>query len=297
MAYTREQLRAKVEEIRNLPTIAKIAMKTVELATKPDVSMSDLGQIVHQDPSLAARILSVANSPFFGMARQVDSLRTALGILGLTEVQNILFSLSIFKVAKNADSHITYDREKLCLHSAACGMVANILASQLGLRNDGADVAAGLLHDVGKIIIDERFRPEFVQIFERAIAQKKDMREAETEILGASHAQIGAWLAKKWRLPDALCEAIEHHHELPASAARKTLKDPELVALLHLAEAFCQCYEIGWDGDSHCCDVKESEAWEWLFSGQAKYTMSDIDQILAETLCLFHGARPQMFWK
>jgi HD-like signal output (HDOD) protein len=294
LAYARDQLKSLVEKIHGLPTIAKVGMKILELASDPEVSMSALSEAIHQDPSLAARVLKVANSPFYGMPRQVDSLQLALVILGLNEVRTVALGLSLFNVIKTLDSHVTYDRQKFWIHSAGCGIVARILGRKLNFRSEGTDFIVGLLHDMGKIIIDEYFGNEFTQIFKKTQVAKVKMLEAEREFLGASHERIGGWLAEKWRLPDTLCDAIIYHHESPNAEPWHVMKDPRLVSLAYIAEAFCEYYDIGWDGDAGYSDVRDREVWHTLLSGQDAYSPDDIDLILTETFREFNDARPHI---
>ncbi|MBI5115976.1 HDOD domain-containing protein [Candidatus Poribacteria bacterium] len=297
MKHSRGQIKAKVDRIQTLPTMAKVGMRVIELASSQEVSMADLSRAIHQDASFAARVLKIANSPFYGMPRQVDSLQLALVILGLNEIQNIALGLSVFNVIRNMNSHPTRNREQFWLHSAGCGIVARILARALGLHAEGTDFAAGLLHDIGKIVIDEFFGEEFDLIHEKAATKNVCVLEAEEEVLGESHAHIGGWLAEKWQLPDILCGAIMCHHDSAKAPAGTFVKDPKIAALSYVAEGFCGCHEIGWDGDSRACDMKSPDAWDILLAGQSKRTRADIDAILEETLQAYRETRPQMLWE
>lgn len=297
MANSRSEVKSIVEKIEKLPTIPDAGMRIVELASDPEVSMDELSRAIFQDPALAAHVLKVANSPFYGMPRQVDSLQLALVILGLAEVRNIALGITILNVIKGLSSHVTYDREKFWTHSVGCGIVARILGCKLNFRGEGTDFVAGLLHDMGKIVIDEYFSSKFVLIFEKTFKHKPPMLEAEREILGESHEQVGGWLADKWRLPKTLCDAIACHHEFPSLAPWTTIKEPRLASLIYIAEAFCERYEIGWDGDSGYSDVRDRKVWDLLLSEQDRYTAKDIDTILTETLQAFSEARPHLLWQ
>lgn len=296
MSYSKDQIKSNVEKIQNLPTLPKVAVRILEIASDPETSVKELSGAINQDPALASRVLKVANSPFYGMSRQVDSLQLALVILGLNEVRNIALGITILNVMKDLRSSVNYGREDFWIHSAGCGVVARILGRKLNFRGEGTDFIAGLLHDIGKIIIDEYFSSKFVAIFNKTFTHKPPMLEAEREILGESHEQVGGWLAEKWRLPEPLCDAIFHHHDLPLLEGWETVKNPKLVSLAYMAEAFCEHYEIGWDGDSGYSDVRNSEAWNVLLSQQKKYGEESIDTLLAETLQAFNEARPNIMW-
>jgi HD-like signal output (HDOD) protein len=218
------------------------------------------------------------------MPRQVDSLQLALVILGLREVRNIALGIMILKVIDGMNTDVTYDREKFWTHSLGCGVVAKIIGRKLELRNDGADFIVGLLHDMGKIIIDEYFSEDFLQIHDISMQRRCTMLDAEKRFLGESHERIAGWLAEKWRLPETLCEAIIHHHDLSFPGLERPLIDPRNAALAFIAEAFCGCHEIGWDGDAGCNEIKDKRAWGILLSGQDEYSYDDVDKLLEETL-------------
>lgn len=284
MKDSESKIRSVVERIQKLPTLPEIGMNILDLAADPEISMEELSRAINRDPSLSARVLKVANSPFYGMPRQVDSLQLALVILGLYEVRNIALGIMILKVIEGLDTHVIYDREKFWIHSIGCGIAARILSRRLNMRGDNTGFAVGLLHDMGKIIIDEYFSQEFAQIHNKTLHDNCAMIEAEKEILGESHEQIAGWLVEKWRLPETLCEAVVHHHDLsPRAESGKALKDPKAAALVYIAEAFCHRHEVGWDGDSSCNDIEDKMAWEILLSGQDKYSHDDIGTILDET--------------
>ena len=294
LRYAEKEIKSAVERIQKLPTLPDVGMRILELASDPEVSMGEMSRAIDHDPSLAARVLKVANSPFYGMPRQVDSLQLALVILGLNEVRNIALGIMILKVLKDLDTNATYDREKFWVHSVSCGVAARILGRKLSVSNEGADFIVGLLHDMGKIIIDEYFHPEFAQIYKRAVRGDARMIDAESELLGESHDHVGGWLADKWRLPDTLCEAIVHHHDFPDRTS-SSLKDPKTAALAYVAEAFCDKYDAGWDGDSGYNDIKDARVWEILLSGHDEYSPDDVDTILAETWDEFSETPLQLF--
>jgi HD-like signal output (HDOD) protein len=110
------------------------------------------------------------------------------------------------------------------------------------------------------------------------------MLKAEKKFLGESHERIAAWLAEKWHFPESLCEAIIYHHSLALTKSTPQLKDPKTVAMTYIAEAFCDRNSVGWDGDSGCNDIKAKKVWDILLSGQNKYAMNDVDEILDEVL-------------
>jgi HD-like signal output (HDOD) protein len=284
VTQTKLNTRSVVEKIQKLPTLPEIALNIMDLAASPDVSMDEMAREISRDPSLAARVLKVANSPFYGMPRQVDSLKLALVILGLNEIRNLALGIMIFKMMGSLDNHPNYNRKRFWTHSVGCAMAAKILSRKLGTPSGGADFVVGLLHDMGKIVIDEYFNPEYALIYEHSQRENVPMVNAEKKLLGESHEQIAGWLAEKWRLPETLCEAVTYHHSLTDSGSVTALKDPKTAAMAYIAEAFCDHNNVGWDGDSGCNDVKAKKVWNILLSGQTRYGMNDVDEILDDVL-------------
>lgn len=297
MSSEREQIESLIGNIDDLPTIPKMGMRIVELASDPEVSINELSGAIHRDPPLAARVLKVANSPFYGVARHVDSLQLALVILGLNEVRNLALGVTFFNVMKSMNPEISLFRETFWFHSAASGVVARILGRKLDIRSEGTDFIAGLLHDMGKIVIDACFGGKFVSVFDKTFKHAPPMIDAEKEIFGHTHEPIGAVLAEKWHLPQPICDAIAFHHTFPTMDSTTDVADSKIASICYLSEAFCQHYKIGWDGDSGSCDLRNSNAWDAVLSGQDMYTERDIDGIIMETLQTYTEARPLLLWE
>jgi HD-like signal output (HDOD) protein len=295
--FDEEQIRAAIDDICDLPTIPKIGFKIVELASDPDVSIEQLTNAINQDPSLAARILKVANSPFYGAARHVNSMQLALVILGLNEVRNIAMGVTFFNAMKSLSPKVSKYRETFWHHSAACGMVARILGRKLDIQSESTDFIAGLLHDMGKIVIDASFGSKIGPHLDKASKDSPPVIEAELELLGVTHEKIGAWLAEKWSLPDEICDAIAYHHEFASMESLNGIRDPKTVSISYISEAFCDTYKLGWDGDSGSCDLRNRRVWDVLLSGQNTYTPDDIGPIITETLQVFKEARPHLLWE
>jgi HD-like signal output (HDOD) protein len=154
-----EKLRHEVEEIGALPTLPEIPMKILSLIADRESSMADIAKIIETDPSLATNILKVSNSAYYGVRSKVASLKLALAILGLNEIINIVTSISIIRMFPAGKRNVGFNRIKFRRHSFGTGCAAQMLARELRFEMDGVEFVAGLIHDIGKLIIDQYFHP------------------------------------------------------------------------------------------------------------------------------------------
>jgi len=235
-------LQTVVADIDRLPALSQVVQDLLDYLNHPDV---DVGQIAHRiarDPSLAARLLRVANSSFYGLQGGVATIADALVVLGLRAVRTLVTGAALashFKhLAKGCDGRAFWS------HSAGSALCAQMLARELAAQNPRAGInpenafTAGLLHDIGWLILAARF-PEAQQRVADYQAGKDCYRlEAEREVLGFDHAQIGAALAARWKFPAEIAAAIAGHHspeDEPGGA---------LVDLIHVADVMAHALEF-----------------------------------------------------
>lgn len=233
---TLEKIRREVEEIGALPTLPEVPMRILQLIASEESSMGDISRIVERDPSLTANILRVANSPYYGMRQKVGSLKLALTMLGMSEIINIVTSISIVRLFPTR-RRSNFDRLKFWHHSFGCAAGARMLAADLEFDTKGVEFVAGLLHDIGKLVLDQYFHARLREI--RKLREKEGMSllEAETRAIGVDHATLGSWLAQRWDLPASLIESIAYHHRpLDVLALAPPSREPALTAMVHLAD-------------------------------------------------------------
>jgi putative nucleotidyltransferase with HDIG domain len=229
---TPEAIREKVQTIIQLPALPMIAMEVVELVDNPKTSASRLGKLISTDQALTAKVLKIANSPFYGFPKKISTIDFAIIILGYDALKEIVISISLVSSLQRK-SDAQFDAKAFWDHSILSGVLARRLARDLGYRVSGEVFVGGLLHDMGISVLHRYFKNEYKRIVE--ILQETDLTalEAEESVLGVTHAEVGGWLAERWNLPDHLVEAITMHHT-PGRAER----NKELVALIHCADIF-----------------------------------------------------------
>lgn len=225
----------RLRDAHDLPTLPLLAMEVSRLANDPLAGMSEIVRIIRNDPSMTSKILRVSNSAFYGMPRRVESLNMALVVLGMREVSNLVTSISVFKAFPVLEGGTAFSRETFWEHSAGTGEIARVLASKLQMRLHGIEFTSGLLHNIGKIVLHQYFPNELGQAFKIAEQEGLPSIVAEQKVLGTDHAEVGAWLAEKWSLPNSIVESIRYHHQ-PHLAPEHSV----LTAIVHLASSLAR---------------------------------------------------------
>ncbi len=217
---TNKTAREAVSKIDALPALPDVYVELMEQLRSPASSAATIGRIIAKDGGLTADILKMANSSFFGFARHISSPEEAVALLGVEVVQGLILSAHLMGVY-NPDKISGFSLEALWTHCQAVGgMARQIARSEIKDRRviDHAYIA-GLLHDVGKLVLAASLSDEFNAVMARVRAEDRLVWEVERELLGTSHAEIGAYLLGLWGLPDAVVEALTFHHLPSASQA------------------------------------------------------------------------------
>jgi putative nucleotidyltransferase with HDIG domain len=207
----------KFARLSNLPLMPVMLMEAVQQINGKQ-NLTTLVDTISQDPSMAIRILRIANSPFYGMSREIGSLREAVVLLGLNRIRDMLISICFSKMLPAR--HQDFDYNLFWHHSMAVAECTRQLANSTGISPDLA-FTAGLLHDIGDLIIVMLFPDEFSQLIR---ISAKFGAEAEQKLLGFDHMTLGGKAAQYWNLPPEIQEVIEQHETPPEPDAVKSLK-------------------------------------------------------------------------
>lgn len=223
-----------ISQIVDFPPLPDVVQEIIETSADPKSSMADLNGLVEGDVALSSAVLKLANSPFFGLSREVASLPHALAVVGMEEIQNLVISNALFQTFKGFVGKQNY-LQRLWEHSFNCGLVTKYLGNRCGLSCSECFMA-GQLHDLGKVVVIMAFSSQsLTKIYPDGVAAATHPT-LEREILGVSHQTLGERLAKNWLFPLRLCEAVGHHHSPEDSGRVQDLSYLVWVAdhLLHL---------------------------------------------------------------
>lgn len=223
-------LKEYVQRIKNLPTIPMIAQEILGIVNKDMTSVNKLEQIVENDPAISAKILSVANSAFFGVSTPARTLNSAILRIGFDNVKNIALGISLMTVLGNGRRGKSLDYQRIFNHSITVGFVARVIAKKLKTGVPEEILMNGLLHDIGFLVMNRFFPDNYVKVM-TLFEEETPLLDAETEVLGFNHADIGAWLAEQWNLPGSVTSSTQYHHA--PSLAKKNAKQ---TAVIHLAD-------------------------------------------------------------
>ena len=200
---------SRVTEISSLP---EITTRIVEVVEDPRATAHEMHEIVKNDPALAAKILKVVNSAFYGLPAQIASLDRAIVMLGLSAVKNIALAASLarlFRPGTLGDRFTARDLWRHCIAVGVCGRMLTKVA--IGIQNDEAFVA-GLVHDMGLLLEYQLFPDQLRVVVDRCTGAPGKYCATETEVIGADHQQFGSALAAKWKFPPMLRCVIGYHH-------------------------------------------------------------------------------------
>lgn len=250
MDERRSELKKIIMDTKTLPTLPGVINKLNALSNDEKSSVPEMARIVSADQVLSARILRLANSPSYGFYR-VSTISNAMILLGVNVVKSLALSSSIFEIMEK-------NSVGLWEHSLGVATASGIIARRLALPEVEEITTAGLLHDIGKVIIGLKCAEQMPQI--RAMIKNDDIyiSEAERAILDTDHAEVGGWLSKSWFLPDKLSEPITYHHDVRASEDHRVK-----TSVVHLADILIKASGFGDSGDRYVPEIQQL-AWDTL---------------------------------
>lgn len=220
-----------------LPSAPTLYTRLVDTLADPEASMEDIGALVESDIAMCAKVLQLVNSSFFGLGRRICSARQAVGYLGIAPLRALVLSAGAFRAFAPSQPIEGFCVDALERHST---LVARIAAELLPDRHQAAEAfTAGLLHDVGKLVLAAHQPDQLALLLARARELGQPLHVVEREHGGVTHAEIGAYLLNLWGLPHAIVEAVAHHH----APSRLESSDLDPVAAVHIANALVNAHE------------------------------------------------------
>lgn len=238
-----------INALDSMSAFSPAALKIIDIANRIDAEAVQLVDAVQKDPMLMAKVLKLVNSAYFGMSQPVSALSRAVILLGFNTIKNIALSVALSSGMKVADTFPWFDNEGFWRHCLACGMASKDLAKAQGISMREADeyFVAGLLHDIGKVIILKEYADDSAQIYNPDYRPDTPKYRLEQETFGMDHAALGGRMATSWKFPPSLAGAIAWHHE-PMKAPEEARK---LALTVHMANRVVHERKIGIQSDTN----------------------------------------------
>jgi putative nucleotidyltransferase with HDIG domain len=262
-----------VAKVKNLPPISQAALHLVNLLEQPAVSNDDVVQVLKCDNVLTAKLLRACNSPYFGLEEPVSSVDQAVLILGHQQILHIVLTLAFGGAMTVPLAGYAVEANELWRHSLTSATAAEFIVSSAIDVNVDPPVAftVGLLHDIGKLVLNQVLTPEYQKDIRARMTEKGLSRaEAEKEVLGTDHGEVGGALLQAWHLPDDIIEAVANHHHPIVEPA------PRLSAVANVAN--CVAHLVGSGPGVDTCSARVDPRVAEAFG----LTPERIERIIAE---------------
>lgn len=222
-------IRALVEDVSGLVSPPEVCLRVTELLHSPGTSAADFARVIGHDPSLSARLLRVVNSPYFGFGGRIDTISRTVALLGLRELHALVMAASAVTSFSRLSNRLV-NMDTFWRHSVLTGLLARGLASRADVLHPERLFVAGLLHDVGSLVLFHRLPDVMRDLLLVADGDEALLCQVETDTLGFNHADVGAHLFALWHLPPSLVEAVRDHHRPESGAGGRE------TSMVHIAE-------------------------------------------------------------
>lgn len=258
-----------VNRVDDIPVFPQTVTRIIQLTEDPKSDARDLEREIMKDQGLTAKILRLANSSYYGLSRNIKSVAEATVLLGFQAIKSMVLATTVGKVLVQELPGYALGREELWRQSQISAITSRVIARKIRFSKPDQVYTAGLLRDIGKVILDVYMKEQYNLIVNLVDEEHMTFIEAEEQILGYNHGQVGAKIAEKWHLPEDLVEAIALHHE-PDSATI----NPKMTAMTHIADGLVMMmgFHLGIDGLSY------------QFSGKAMELLKLDEQMLTEIM-------------
>jgi len=267
-----QKLSELAEKVQRLPALPTVYNRVTELMNDPKSSAAEIGGVVANDQAIAARLLNIVNSSFYGFKQRINTVTRAMTMIGFRGLKELLLALSVLPAMKDDSTGGPFNGRSFWMHAVGVAAGARAAATLLRIPEPEAVFTVGLLHDIGKLAEYQFMKEEFLVALEAAHRDNRPLHEIEKETLGFTHADVGCLLARKWQFPDNLIEAISYHHT-PALAT----KSPAQTAVVHLADIIARAKIMG---DMYDSRVPPLDQRAWELSGLKR---NQIAQLMQDT--------------
>lgn len=260
---------------RKLPTLPVIFNKLNQMLEDPHVSNKKIADLMMKDPSMVTKVLKLSNSAMYSKRREIKNLANAITFLGVKAIKTLILQISLVKMFHVADDEIPeFSITTFWEHSLGTAYFTTLVSKKLKLPPDDNFYVAGLLHDIGKLVVYQFYPEKFNQIIKLQINENLIDHQAEEKILGVNHNEIGGYLAEKWNFAPEIIEAIKDHHDTSKTHSL-------LVSVVQISNLFAKASGLCFPWDSRFFEIVGDPNWEAI----AEHTPDlDTDALVMEIM-------------
>ena len=246
------EVRKVVGQLQDLPTLPTIVTEVLRIYDDPNSTSKDFAQVFSRDQAMSLNILKLVNSSYYSLSRKITSVIHAINLLGYNEVRRLALSISVIKLFPGKISLSSFSHKEFWIHSLATGIASEVLATKIKLPRREDAFICGLIHDVGKLILEQYWHERFEEILRIVSVRKIPFYVAEEKTFGYNHTYIGMKAVRKWSLPEIFYYGVRFHHN-----PGRTEDCAEFVATIHAADHLVKRMKLGNSGDSIVPQLKE----------------------------------------
>ncbi|TVR11805.1 MAG: HDOD domain-containing protein [Planctomycetota bacterium] len=258
-----------IGRVHNVPSLPEVVTEVVRLINDPRSSAEQVHKIMVKDQAMAAKILRMVNSVYYGLPDPVHNLEQAIVILGFKTIRSIAMSIAVINLFQQQDAN--FNMKSFWTHSAVMAQISRLLAAKARLPDPEVAFITGLLKDIGMLIMVQHAPDETKRMIAVAREFRYDINRAARKVLTTDHAEVGAWLCKKWELPDHLVDAVRNQFSLDQAV------DPKLTSVLQFGEYLCGLKKIRFAGQ--CGEPKIDQA-VWGHLGIDKTSLVEVLSVI-----------------
>ncbi len=227
-------LKRVVEDIEEVSSLPRVALRVMKVANDPDSAASDLKEVMEGDAALSSRVLRCVNSSAYATRTKITNLQQAIAYLGVKQIRNLAVTASVSKLFAVDETIGTYRRIDLWRHLVSVGICSRLIALRRRLSNFEDFFLAGLLHDIGIVLEDQHVHDHFLAVI-GSLDKNRTLAQVERDILGFDHTILGEKVAENWKFPESVTAVIRHHH----MSAHYRGDETDLVRCVEVANFIC----------------------------------------------------------
>jgi len=274
-----DDLQKKIEEVIDfLPPIPAVMTELLHALSDKDIELRTLAGIISKDPLMSINVLKVSNSAFYRLPNKVTTVDHAVKLLGIKEITGICIACGAYQSLKPSQTVETFDFDDFWRHSVATGVVSRRLSQELEILDHNVIYFLGLLHDVGKVVLDRFAHDIYKVVIKTTREENVTLREVEQRLIGASHDMVGGWLMEKWKLPWTFVDVAKYHHTVKEAPE----DNKAAIAIISFADRLAWLHYLGVESNFDVTILTDNDAYLYLEEITANIDEIDLGKFMQE---------------